>query len=146
MSTSTIKDIAQFAGVSTATASRVINGTHRGPLQVRAAVMRAVSALGYIPNPHATQLGRANGGRKRVSHENRMHEPDAMAVRALERVTTQNGGSSDSKSQLLRLAKENAHLRRVIVELTSELRQAKERSGGNTDAIRPTQTAASSRT
>src|ERR1700757_260475 len=82
MSTSTLKDIAQLAGVSTATASRVINGSHRGSSQVRIAVMRAVSALRYIPNPHATQLGRSNGGRKRTRHKERRYEPDAIAVRA----------------------------------------------------------------
>ena len=81
-----------------------------------------------------------------MSHKKRRHEPDAIVVRALERLTTQNGGSSDLKSQSLRLAKENAHLRRVIVELTSELRQAKERTGGNTGAIRLTSLAASPRT
>lgn len=130
MSTSTLKDIAKLAGVSTATASRVINGSHCGSSQVRTAVVSAVSALRYIPNPHATQLGRASGGRKRAGHQKPSHEADAIAVRALGRATPHNADSSDSKARLLTLAKENAHLRRVISELESELRQAKRRTEG----------------
>jgi Bacterial regulatory proteins, lacI family len=139
MSTPTLKDIAQLAGVSTATASRVINGNHRGSLQVRTAVMRAVAALRYTPNPHAKQLGHANGGSKRTHHK--VHWPDAIAVRAPERKITQNSDSWDLYSRILSLTNENAQLKRVIAELTSELRQTKEGSGGNVGAIRLTRRA-----
>ena len=136
MSTPTLKDIAQLAGVSTATASRVINSSHGGSLQVRAAVMRAVAALQYIPNPHAMQLGRANGGRKRTRHKKRRREPDVPTVRVLERTMTQNADFSDLKSRILTLANENELLRRVVAELTSELRQARKRIGRNAGGFR----------
>ena len=141
----TLKDIAQLAGVSTATASRVINGSHRGSSQVRNAVVRAVSALGYIPNPHATQLARANGDRKRTRQKQRGRELDVTAVRAPKTVMTRNPDSWESDSRILSLANENAHLRRVIDKLTSELRQTKELADGNARAIRPTQPAGSLR-
>ena len=131
MSSPTLKDIAQLAGVSTATASRVINGSHGGSLQVRTAVMGAVAALQYIPNPHATQLGRASGGRKRKRHKKGRREPDVMTVRVRERTMTQNADSSDLKSRILILANENEFLRRVVADLTSELRQTTKRTPGS---------------
>lgn len=135
MSTPTLEDIAQLAGVSTATTSRVINGSHGGSLQARTAVMRAVAALQYIPNPHATQLGRANGGRKRTRYKKRRSEPDAITVRVLEKAMTQNADSSDLKSRILTLANEIELLRRVIAELTSELRQATKRTARNAGGL-----------
>lgn len=146
MNTPTLKDIAQLAGVSTATASRVINGSHGGSLHVRTAVMKVVTALQYIPNPHATQLGRANGGRKRTRYKKRRSEPDAITVRVLERAMTQNAESSDLKSGILTLANENEFLRRVIAELTSELRQATKRTVRNAGRPSLTQRAVSLRT
>ena len=124
MSAPTLKDIAQLAGVSTATASRVINGSHGGSLQVRTTVMKAVAAFHYIPNPHAAQLGRANGGRKRSRHKKRRRE---RGTGAPERSMNQNMDSSDLESRLLALASENELLRNVIVELTSELRATEKR-------------------
>jgi len=52
----TIKDVAQHAGVSTATVSRVLNG-HAAPTpQTRARVLAAVDELGYRPNALARSL------------------------------------------------------------------------------------------
>ena len=51
-----IKDVAEAAGVSTATVSRVLsNGQHVRP-EVRERVMRAVERLGYRPNLVARSL------------------------------------------------------------------------------------------
>jgi len=65
----TIRDIAKLAGVSTATVSRVMNGSANVSSVTRDAVEAAISALKYRPNRHASELGRASGGipRKRVS-------------------------------------------------------------------------------
>ncbi len=52
----TLDHVARAAGVSRATASRVVNGNTRGAADVRKAVERAVDRLGYIPNPAARSL------------------------------------------------------------------------------------------
>jgi DNA-binding LacI/PurR family transcriptional regulator len=53
---STLEDVAARAGVSRATASRVINGSPRVTDATREAVERAVRALGYTPNRAARSL------------------------------------------------------------------------------------------
>jgi LacI family transcriptional regulator len=65
---STVKDVARMAGVSTATVSRVVNGAPNVSGATRTKVLIAVSRLQFRPNEHAAQLGRANAGtaRKRV--------------------------------------------------------------------------------
>ncbi|MEV0676953.1 LacI family DNA-binding transcriptional regulator [Actinosynnema sp. NPDC050436] len=55
-SVTTIKDVAQHAGVSTATVSRVLNG-HAAPTEeTRTRVLAAVEELGYRPNALARSL------------------------------------------------------------------------------------------
>jgi LacI family transcriptional regulator len=55
-----LEDVAQHAGVSLATASRVLNGgSHRGRADLRARVLVSAEALGYVPNPHARALASA---------------------------------------------------------------------------------------
>jgi DNA-binding LacI/PurR family transcriptional regulator len=53
---STLEDVAARAGVSRATASRVINGSPRVTEETRAAVEQAVKALRYTPNRAARSL------------------------------------------------------------------------------------------
>lgn len=64
MSGTRISDVARLAGVSAMTVSRVMNG--QGPVraETRAAVLKAVAALGYAPNPAARKL--ATGGLDRI--------------------------------------------------------------------------------
>jgi DNA-binding LacI/PurR family transcriptional regulator len=62
MRSCTVKDVARFAGVSTATVSRVLNDAGRVSSTARAKVMRAISSLRYRPNAHASELGQANAG------------------------------------------------------------------------------------
>lgn len=57
----TIKDVADFAAVSTATVSRVVNGTGNVSGETRTRVLTAISSLQYCPNAHAAELGRARG-------------------------------------------------------------------------------------
>jgi DNA-binding LacI/PurR family transcriptional regulator len=52
----TLEVVAERAGVSRATASRVVNGSSRVSPEAHAAVTRAVSALGYVPNRAARSL------------------------------------------------------------------------------------------
>jgi DNA-binding LacI/PurR family transcriptional regulator len=51
-----IKDVAQLAGVSTATVSHVINNTRFVSEEVKSKVKAAIEALNYTPNVHARSL------------------------------------------------------------------------------------------
>ncbi|WP_327010215.1 LacI family transcriptional regulator [Dactylosporangium sp. NBC_01737] len=57
----TLDDVAQVAGFSRATVSRVINGNARVAAEVRDQVQRAVEQLGYRPDPVARALARGHG-------------------------------------------------------------------------------------
>lgn len=52
----TVEDVAQRAGVSRATVSRVVNGSLRVSPEKRRAVEKAVEELHYVPNPAARAL------------------------------------------------------------------------------------------
>ena len=58
----TIRDVAAAAGVSRATASRVINGGHLVSPTTRAAVDAAIAELGFTPNPAARSLATRRTG------------------------------------------------------------------------------------
>lgn len=55
-STVTIRDVAEYAGVSHQTVSRVINNSERVSPETRAAVERAIKTLGYTPNAIARSM------------------------------------------------------------------------------------------
>jgi len=55
----TLVDVAQAAGVSAITVSRVINQPEKVSEALRQQVQKAVDALGYIPNQHASSLASA---------------------------------------------------------------------------------------
>jgi DNA-binding LacI/PurR family transcriptional regulator len=59
---STIRDVAKLAEVSTATVSRVVNKNEDVSPGKRKKVLAAISKLRYRPNRHAAELGRAGGG------------------------------------------------------------------------------------
>jgi DNA-binding LacI/PurR family transcriptional regulator len=52
----TLESVASRAGVSRATASRVVNGSPTVASHIREAVLRAVADLGYVPNQAARSL------------------------------------------------------------------------------------------
>jgi DNA-binding LacI/PurR family transcriptional regulator len=52
----TLEAVAARAGVSRATASRVVNGSTTVNAQIRDAVLRAIDELGYVPNSAARSL------------------------------------------------------------------------------------------
>ncbi|GAB3441952.1 LacI family DNA-binding transcriptional regulator [Actinophytocola sediminis] len=52
----TLEEVAKVAGVSRATASRVVNGVATVDATIRAAVQRAIAATGYVPNLAARSL------------------------------------------------------------------------------------------
>jgi LacI family transcriptional regulator len=60
---STLTEVARLAGVSPATASRVLNGSARKPGPgVSERVRQAAEALGYIPNAQAQALAKSSSG------------------------------------------------------------------------------------
>ena len=56
MSIPTLDEVARAAGVSRATASRVVNGSPTVRMEVRQSVERAIAQLGYVPNRAARSL------------------------------------------------------------------------------------------
>ena len=52
----TLEAVAKEAGVSRATASRVLNNSPKVSPEVRRSVERAIARLGYVPNPAARSL------------------------------------------------------------------------------------------
>lgn len=58
----TIKDVAQAAGVSTATVSAVVNGSAYVSPALKARVEASIASLGYAPSPAARNLKRGTSG------------------------------------------------------------------------------------
>lgn len=56
MKTPTIQDVAQHAGVGVGTVSRVLNNHAAVKPSTREAVLQAIAALDYTPNPHARRI------------------------------------------------------------------------------------------
>jgi len=89
----TLADVARLAGVSQATASRIINGSSKRVADaLRERVLHAVEQLHYVPNAHA-QLLAARAPRRAVGvivHD--VSDPYfAEITRGLQRVATQHG-------------------------------------------------------
>lgn len=66
----TISDVAERAGVSSMTVSRVINNDRRVTAETRAAVKAAIEALKYTPNPVARRLASSDGFRIGLLYSN----------------------------------------------------------------------------
>ncbi|MGP0224327.1 LacI family DNA-binding transcriptional regulator [Paenarthrobacter sp. NCHU4564] len=63
MAASTLSEVARLAGVSLATASRVLNGSSRKPAEeIAERVREAADKLGYIPNAQAQALAKSSSG------------------------------------------------------------------------------------
>jgi DNA-binding LacI/PurR family transcriptional regulator len=67
MKNAKIKDVAQLAGVSTATVSHVINNTRFVGEETRQKVLVAIARTNYQPNIYARNLSARNGGGPEVS-------------------------------------------------------------------------------
>ncbi|MFG1995564.1 LacI family DNA-binding transcriptional regulator [Actinoplanes sp. NPDC048988] len=88
----TLADVARHAGVSTATASRIINGSPKPVTeQLRARVLAAVAELRYVPNAHAQMLARSNRNAVGVIVHDVSDPYFAEITRGLQRVATANG-------------------------------------------------------
>jgi LacI family transcriptional regulator len=89
----TLKDVAALAGVSTKTASRVVNGESGVVAAKVAAVQRAVQQLDYRPNITASSLRRLDGRTAAVAAllEDLANPFSAEVHRALEDVAHEHG-------------------------------------------------------
>jgi len=88
----TLADVARLAGVSQATASRIVNGSAKLVTdELRTRVLRAVEQLQYVPNAHAQQLARAQRTAVGVIVHDVSDPYFAEITRGLQRVATANG-------------------------------------------------------
>jgi LacI family transcriptional regulator len=79
----TISSVADAAGVSPMTVSHVLNGTKSVREATRAAVMKAVEELGYVPNAAARSLASARSTRIGIVYRNAQNAFLSMLVGAL---------------------------------------------------------------
>ncbi|SCF45854.1 LacI family DNA-binding transcriptional regulator [Micromonospora mirobrigensis] len=88
----TLSDVARRAGVSPATASRVINGSSK-PVndELRERVLQAVAELQYVPNAHAQLLARSHRTAVGVIVHDVSDPYFAEITRGLQRVATDQG-------------------------------------------------------
>ncbi|MEV4490719.1 LacI family DNA-binding transcriptional regulator [Micromonospora coxensis] len=91
-SLATLADVARRAGVSPATASRVINGSSKPVAdELRERVLRAVAELRYVPNAHAQLLARPQRSVVGVVVHDVSDPYFAEVTRGLQRVATDRG-------------------------------------------------------
>ncbi|MGK5682080.1 LacI family DNA-binding transcriptional regulator [Actinoplanes sp. URMC 104] len=88
----TLADVARRAGVSTATASRIINGSTKPVAEeLRARVLAAVAELRYVPNAHAQMLARSHRNAVGVLVHDVSDPYFAEITRGLQRMATDAG-------------------------------------------------------
>jgi LacI family transcriptional regulator len=89
---STLADVARRAGVSTATASRIINGSPKPVAEaLRERVLAAVAELQYVPNAQAQMLARSHRSIVGVVVHDVSDPYFAEITRGLQRVATEHG-------------------------------------------------------
>lgn len=78
---STLKDVANLAGVSVATVSHVVNRTRHVTSETEARVRRAVAELRFTPNIAARSLAKQRGGRAEISQSiSKIEKTNASAL------------------------------------------------------------------
>ncbi|WP_326549544.1 LacI family DNA-binding transcriptional regulator [Micromonospora sp. NBC_01813] len=88
----TLADVAKRAGVSPATASRIINGSSKPVTEaLRDRVLAAVEELQYVPNAHAQSLARSHRSAVGVVVHDVSDPYFAEITRGLQRVATEHG-------------------------------------------------------
>src|SRR2546421_9300307 len=88
----TLADVARLAGVSPATASRIVNGSAKLVTEeLRARVLRAVAELHYVPTAHAQHLARAQRSAVGIIVHDVSDPYFAEITRGLHRVATGHG-------------------------------------------------------
>lgn len=88
----TLSEVAHRAGVSLATASRVLNGSTRGVTAVlRSRVLEAAKDLNYVPNAHAQALARSSTAIVGVLVHDGSDPYFSEILRGIQRVASDNG-------------------------------------------------------
>jgi|HubBroStandDraft_5_1064220.scaffolds.fasta_scaffold45714_2 hypothetical protein len=121
----TVKDIANLAGVSIATVSRVTNEAGNVSHETRSKVLWAISTLQYCPNPTAAQLARRSSGVPRNGKSRNSAHRDAGLTLRSEPIV--NGDSGRVRAERLRmLERENRQLKRQVSTLLTDLERWQE--------------------
>ena len=116
----TIHDIANIAGVSSTTVSRVLNESKMVSSKTRSRVQAVISDLMYRPNAHAIELVRSRSQRKRQCEIQGEPMGDGRSDRQLNRNTIiRSSRSYESELELLR--KQNSQLRSIVADLSLEV-------------------------
>jgi DNA-binding LacI/PurR family transcriptional regulator len=105
----TLKEVAEAAGVSVATVSRVINHSGNVSLSTRSRVLSAIKTLNYAPNAYAIQL-------RGLRHKS---APEAMTPGRDD--APQNGQAA--RSNLETLKSQNKRLKRAVRTLIRDLQR-----------------------
>lgn len=116
----TVKDIAQRAGVSIATVSRVTSGGDNVSQETRERVLAAISQLRYSPNAHAAQLARGSSGITRNRKPGRRSAQNAPRRRGPVPVPISRE-QSDHAERVRMLERENLRLKRQVSDLIGDL-------------------------
>lgn len=88
----TLADVARRAGVSSATASRIINGSPKPVTEgLRERVLAAVAELQYVPNAHAQLLARSHRSAVGIIVHDVSDPYFAEITRGLQRIATEHG-------------------------------------------------------
>jgi regulatory LacI family protein len=116
----TIHDIADIAGVSSTTVSRVLNESKMVSSKTRSRVQAVISDLQYRPNAHAIELVRSRSQQKRQSEIQGEPIGDGRSDRWLNlNAIIRSSRSYESELELLR--KENSRLRSIVADLSLEV-------------------------
>ena len=116
----TVKDIAQLAGVSIATVSRVTSGGDNVSPETRDRVLDAISRLQYSPNAHAAQLARGSSGITRNGKPSKRSVPSGPRRRGPVPVPLSKEQRAHAE-RLRLLERENLRLKRQVSDLIGDL-------------------------
>lgn len=110
--TTTAREVAKYAGVSTTTVSRVLNSPEIVSSQTKYKVQEAISELGYTPNLAAASLRRCH----HITGESAHYTPSGLGN---SNVDTKTASDKAQKLQLLKM--ENRRLKQFIRKLAADL-------------------------
>ncbi|WP_165224307.1 LacI family DNA-binding transcriptional regulator [Affinirhizobium pseudoryzae] len=111
MRATSLKDVAQAAGVSVATVSRLLNGSLELPAETKARIDTAIRELNYVPNPHARRLSRGRSDTIGLVVPDIANPFFGVLVAAVEEAADQQGLAVSLFATLNRTGRELSYLR-----------------------------------
>src|SRR5436305_7551997 len=112
----TIREVAERAGVSTMTVSRVLNESHRVQSETRQKVEQAIAELGYVPNSLARGLSSQKTGVLALIVPDVANPFFTKMVRGAENVAWHNGYRAILCNTENDLNREKAYLEDMIAQ------------------------------